>query len=430
MKPFSLLWTLPFSTSIRFAAIVLLALNVPASRAGTSTWIGGGGDGYWTTTSNWDVPPSGTGEQLVFTGFSGAANTNDFGAGAIFGGITFSSPAGAFVLRGNPITLSGGITNHQEIVSQTIHLPLILNTNTVMEVTSNGTLAVDGGITGSGFGLVKSGGGRVALGGDLGYTGNTIIGNGALALTGGTALTNSPMIQFAATNTSPVLDVSGRTDARLTLVSGQTLEGNGVINGNLTVNAGATLSPGQPFGTLTVSNDVILNGTTLLDIHSSMGTNAQIIGADITYGGTLTVSDLAPVPTWGGGAPGQSFKLFSAASYHGAFTTINLPTLNHYFANLVWSNSLNIDGRITVVVQPPPPIEIQYGTNVVIQGVTSSQLAGVQYRVVASSNLALPIDQWTPVYTGTFASDGSFICILTNAVTTSQRFFCLELLLP
>ena len=40
------------------------------------------------------------------------------------------------------------------------------------------------------------------------------------------------------------MDVTGRADQTLTLASGQTLGGNGGVNGNLVVGSGATLAPG------------------------------------------------------------------------------------------------------------------------------------------------------------------------------------------
>jgi autotransporter-associated beta strand protein len=433
MKAFLALRSMRTITSSVCAAAFLASPGPSPVLAETSTWFGGAEDSYWMTSFNWDIPPSGTGEALVFSGFVGTVNTNNLGAGMVFGGITFESPAGAFVLRGDSVTLSGGITNNQDITPQTIHLPFVLNATAVVDVANAASLTVDGGIAGAGFGLTKVGGGTLTLGGSNSYTGNTIIGDGTVALVNSTVLTHSPVIELAASNTNPTLDVCGRADSRLTLAGNQTLTGNGTILGGLTVNAGAVVSPGQPLGTLTVTSDLNLNGSTLMNINSVAGTHDQIVAADITYGGTLTVNDLGSLPGWCGGTPGESFRLFAAANYHGTFAGVNLPPLVCPYLggpSLMWSNSLSVDGRITVVIKPPPPIEIKDGTNVVLSAAISTNWGGMPYQIVATTNLLLPPQNWPVIASGTFGSSGSFVCTLTNAVIGPQRFFSVRFLVP
>lgn len=47
--------------------------------------------------------------------------------------------------------------------------------------------------------------------------------------------------------------------------------------------------------------------------------------------------------------------------------------------------------------------------------------AGVQYRILTSTNVAAILANWTPVYTNTFASDGSFA--FTNTISSTNNYF-------
>jgi hypothetical protein len=101
---------------------------------------------------------------------------------------------------------------------------------------------------------------------------------------------------------------------------------------------------------LTINNVVSLSGTVTMKLNAATGTNDLLTGAQaVVYGGTLNVTNLA-----GTLAASQSFKLFNAASYLGAFTATNLPTLA---AGQAWiTTNLAINGTISLVssVNPNP----------------------------------------------------------------------------
>ena len=145
------------------------------------------------------------------------------------------------------------------------------------------------------------------------YQGVTDIRSGmVLALIGNGSIAGSTNISLAA---SAALDVSGRSDQTLTLVSGQTLQGNGTVKGDLSVGANAAVSPGgaNAIGTLTVTNAINLSGTTAMEVNKTAATKDQLnCTGTITYGGTLNVTNLA-----GTLAAGDSFKLFNAGTYTG-----------------------------------------------------------------------------------------------------------------
>jgi len=90
------------------------------------------------------------------------------------------------------------------------------------------------------------------------------------------------------------------------------------------VYAGATLSTDPAgIGALTISNSLYLNGAVKLRLNAGTSTNDVLRGiTSLTYGGTLTVSNLS-----GTLSAGQTFTLFSAGSTSGNFAATNLPAL-------------------------------------------------------------------------------------------------------
>jgi pectate lyase len=196
------------------------------------------------------------------------------------------------------------------------------------------------GVGGTG-GLTKSGTGKLTLNGNNTFGGITLISQGTLALGAAGSIPNST--QIILTNNS-VLDVTGRSDSTITLGSGKTLRGTGSILGNVTVASGATVSPGFSIGTLTVSDALTFqaNSTNVMELDAASHTNDLLTGmTSVSYGGRLLVTNLS-----GTLAAGDSFKLFQAGSYSGAFTSITLPALT---GNLQWTNRLALDGTIAVV---------------------------------------------------------------------------------
>ena len=85
--------------------------------------------------------------------------------------------------------------------------------------------------------------------------------------------------------------------------------------------------------------------TIFMKIDRNNGTplNDQMVvtSGAMSYGGTLTVSNIG-----GSLQAGDKFQLFSAPAYARSFAVTNLPALN---SGLAWSNSLSVNGSITVV---------------------------------------------------------------------------------
>jgi autotransporter-associated beta strand protein len=183
-----------------------------------------------------------------------------------------------------------------------------------------GQILADGANT-----VTKVGTGNWTLTGANTYNGGTIV-------DGGTLTVNNP-------------SGSGTGTGSVTVNTGATLAGTGIISGATTIASGGTNSPGNnAIGTLTVNNSVTLaaGSTTRIEINKTSGTKDLLDASGaLTYGGTLVVTNLS-----GTLANGDSFKIFDGGSYGGAFSSMTLPALA---SDLQWNTTaLNTSGTISV----------------------------------------------------------------------------------
>src|SRR4051812_16423137 len=147
---------------LKAACAAVLAAPLAASAADV-TWSGANANNsLWSTATNWAGATAPVAhDSLVFDGFARLTPNNDFAAGTAFDGISFAPNAGAFTLVGNQFTLSGNINDDTPILSETINLPLTLNGNRLVGVTDNAFLTIGGIISGTGFGITKTGNGTL-----------------------------------------------------------------------------------------------------------------------------------------------------------------------------------------------------------------------------------------------------------------------------
>lgn len=171
--------------------------------------------------------------------------------------------------------------------------------------------------------LTKSGAGTLTLAGTNTYGGTT-------TFSAGTVIVNGVL----GTNTVNV--------------AGGTLSGVGKIFGPATIQSGATFAPGtSAIGNLVISNSLTLasGSTTRIKIGKNGGvtTNDFVNGlAGVTCGGTVTVANTGSTAL----IAGDTFRIFSASSFSGAFSVASLPSLG---INLAWTNQLAVDGTLAVV---------------------------------------------------------------------------------
>jgi hypothetical protein len=294
--------------------------------------------------------------------------------------------------------LNDGSTVASTSGTNTFGGPVTLAGNNTFNVTS-GYLALTGALSGSGGTLVKSGGALLLL--------YSIPTSAVFDLTGGT------------------LDVTN-AGGTLNLGLGQTIRGSATLSGNLSVGAGATVSPGETstIGTLTCSSTAVaLNGTDLMKLNKSVSPSNDVLNVTgaLTYGGTLTVTNLVGAAL----AVGDSFKLFNATSYSGSFAVTNLPS------SATWNwNPANGTLTVLTVVQTGPGTFTNStgitgfsvnGTNIMISG-TNGQ-SGDAYYLLQSTNLALRLSQWNTVGTDVLSANGAFTITYTNVVTGGAKQF-------
>lgn len=196
-------------------------------------------------------------------------------------------------------------------------------------------------------GIIKVGTGAWTLTSPtLTYSGLTTVSNGMLVLGASATLPNSTPITIVAPG---ILDVSA--SGTLTLAA-QTLQGNGKLNGSIATGSGTTVAPGgtNAIGTLTITNDLNLQGTLVMELNrtNSPANSDQIAATTVEAGGTLVVTNIGPdLHT------GDTFKLFSVPPT-GAFAVTNLPvTTANGSITYVWTNNLSLNGTIQVVVGVP-----------------------------------------------------------------------------
>jgi autotransporter-associated beta strand protein len=238
---------------------------------------------------------------------------------------------------------------------------------------------------------------------------------GASTFSGGTTISAGTLL---VNNTSG----SGTGSGAVAVNNGGTLAGTGIFSGSVTVNSGGTLAPGNALGTLTISNALTLmsGGTTFVKVEHTPLTNSAVkVSGTFTEGGTLNVTNFNATTF----VVGDSFKLFNAGSYSGAFTSFVLPSLS---GNLVWNTyGLNVSGTLSVVTLSSPTVgsvKLSNG-NLVISGTGGT--ANWPYYVLVTTNLVSP--QWVPVATNQFDASGNFIFTNVINASTPQSFYQLQL---
>jgi autotransporter-associated beta strand protein len=340
--------------------------------------------------------------------------------------ITVSSNAilEMWALSGSPlnkqIVLNNGANLYNDSGASIVIGPLTLEGSNSFNI--NGTsLTINSALGGTGS-LYKIGASPLVLAGTNTYSGATVVNVGTLTLTNSGSIAGSSNIAIGAGTT---LNVGARTDGTLTLAGGQVLGGSGTLAGNLVAGSGATVAPAVSpgvFSTLIVSGAVTLGGNTSMQINRA-GPSSDVIqaGPSISYGGILSLTNLGAALV-----AGDSFNLFSAPGYNGAFAGIvpALPGLN-----LAWDTNSLTGGLLGVVSSPTPPPQIGAvslsGGNLVVSG--GNAVPGWPYYVLISTNAALPRANWMRIATNTFDRSGNFTFTNGTGSGASQQFFTLQL---
>lgn len=312
-----------------------------------------------------------------------------------------------------------------------------------------GTLGI-GLISSTDCNSVTLAGGTIVTTGTLVYgIGTLVINSGQMNTTGlgvdssANVIFNSGILQLGSAswsnNTTP-FTIGDGTDAAtlqiwnggnclfgggLIISSNALLSGSGTITANISVNNGGTIAPGTiNLGTIVDNGALILNpgSTTLMKLNASATTSDTLTGmSNLLYGGTLQLTNVS-----GSYSSGQSFSLFAATNYSGAFAALSPAAPG---PGLRWDTyALGISGVLRVFSTPTPMPSIgsitTTGGNLLI-----SASGGIPYDpcyLLTSTNLAAPISNWSCITTNYFDSTGA--TTFTNAMPAdqTQQYFLLQ----
>jgi autotransporter-associated beta strand protein len=242
------------------------------------------------------------------------------------------------------------------------------------------------------------------------------------------------------TNSGGVMLVNGQIGGGAVVIqTNATLGGIGTITGPVTIQSGGTITAGsqtvahsQGIGTLHLSSSLtfLAGSTNFVQVNTSLGTPNSVIAVagTVTFNGTLYAQNVGPALSIG-----NSFHVVTAGIYGGTVTTV----AGSPGPGLAWSfNSAN--GQLSVIQGISPFTVKPYilgmslsGTNLTLTG--SNAQANSIYYLLTTTNLQLPISQWTSVVTN--VSSGStptgtspFTFTFTNAVNPKDpnQFFLLS----
>ena len=307
--------TFKISSTCLWAASAMLVCSSLSGEAAAAvfTWAGNIGTAPWGTSANWlsGTTPA-NGDSVLFTN-SGTGSTSTVNLSRTIADITFDASVNrSFTLANNGtfVTTLGSLANNSSF-RQTANNNISLSSTSGFINTGSAGILLGSKLTGSGN-YSKTGSGLLEItnGNNTGYTGTLSVDGGSVKLT------------------------TGLINATVNVNSGGTLLGDNDFNngyaGSIVVDNGGTLTPGDNgYGSFNVTNNTTLNAgsTSALGVGAG-GFDYVSSGGLTTFGGGLTISmDYTPT-TFGTTAPyftdGDSWALFSSASFAGDFTSINM----------------------------------------------------------------------------------------------------------
>jgi autotransporter-associated beta strand protein len=269
-----------------------------------------------TTGTVGSLNANGTSNFRIYSNTSGSTNSTLTLGGVGNNGNSFSGVATdlIYVSVGAEFTIQGPTAG-------TAVLRVALGQNGTVNIGGNATIS--SAISGTNFGLTKTGSGSLILTGANTYTGSTGVSEGTLR-------------------------VNGTHAAAITVSTGATLGGNGTISGLVTLNSGANLTPGNGVGNLNFNGGLTLNATSTVTMEidgASAFDTINVSSASLSYAGTLSlVFGYTP-------AVNATYQLFTGASV--ASASGNFLALN--FNNPEYQGSYDPSSGVLTVTAIPEP---------------------------------------------------------------------------
>jgi autotransporter-associated beta strand protein len=281
----------------------------------------------------------------------------------------------------------------------------------VLSYASSAPQTLSGVISGAGT-LTQSGSGTLTLSGTDTYTGGTTISGGTLALASTGSINSSPSLTIAAGAT---FDVSAYT-SYWAFSGSTTLKARGTGTGVGTT--AATIKGGS--SAAVILGSVVLTFTPQTFAGDATHPALYISQGALTLNGTgITVTNAAATPLGAG-----TYSLIQVAGGNLTLLSTNITVAGTGLAPgtaaslAVSGGSLNLVVTTTVVPQPVINSVTLSGTNLIFSGTNGS---GSNFYVLTSTNVALPLSQWTTNAINTFGPGGVFS--VTNGIGSGSQFF-------
>ena len=319
-------------------------------------------------------------------------------------------PYNALTVRN--LNLNGGtVSNYNSTTDLTISgadpssggvVNLILGDSTVNAFYAGSSRAITvqstASISGSGN-LSKTGAGTLTLIGAHLYTGTTLVNAGTLLVNGALG-----------TNT-------------VTVASGATLGGAGSIGGSTTLQSGGTIQPGNASGSGTLTNGILNlgdNTNAVTTSRFSIAAGGKIAAGALNVNGTHIINLLdASLPL------GTNTLFTYAGILGGSFTYFKLGTVPSLPTGAM-AYLRNTGSAVQLVVAPlvAPSLTKVLAMSPSGFSLSFSGVNGQSYRLLASTNVVLPLTNWLVLTNGFF---GSGLMNFTDpAAPVSHKFYLLR----
>jgi hyaluronate lyase len=251
-------------------------------------------------------------------------------------------------------------------------------------------------ISGSG-GLAKSGGGWLTLAGTNIYAGGTLVSAGTMLVNG-----------WLGTNT-------------VTVSSGATLGGTGIISGTVDVQSGGTLLAGNTNGTGILTVGALNFG----DSPSAITTNLfSVVSRGMVSATRLSVSGKSLVCILDNSLPLGTNTLLNYTGTiggvgFGGFALVSTPVV----PSGAGAYLRNTGAALQLVVAPltAPTLNRAVSKSGGALGLSFTGVNGQSFRVLSSTNLILPLTNWLTLTNGTFGAGQ--IDFLDSSATNDEQFY-------